>query len=88
MLLTDFQIGDRCLFSFSSDRNIRVELVDVFRKNVFWLMPEEPSYKCGYAAHTKTINGRYVFAAHIDHLVFLDRPICEDAVNIDISTIL
>lgn len=88
MLLTDFQIGDRCLFNFSSDKNIPVEIIAKYKKNVYQLTPENKDYTCDYASHEDEICGKYVFAAHVDYLTFVDRPVEEDHVEIDISTIL
>ena len=84
----NFQIGDRCLFSFSTDHNISVEIISRYRKNVYWIAPEDQNYRCTFALHTNTFGDKYVFAAHIDHLRLVERPIDDDGVGVDISTLL
>lgn len=88
MIPTKFQIGDRCLFSFSSDKNIPVEIIAKYKGNAYWLTPENKNYRCDYAGHEDEICGKYVFAAHADYLKLVDRPTEEDHEGIDISTIL
>lgn len=85
---SNFQIGDGCLFSFSSDKNIPVEIVADFKKNAYWVVPEDQNYRCTYAVHTATFDGKYAFATHIDYLKLIERPVDDDGVGVDISSLI
>lgn len=89
MRQTEFQIGDRCLFSFSGDKNIPVEIVGCYtpKDECVWASPEDANKRMPYAID-KTINGRYAFATHINHLQLIERPSEEDGKCIDISTLI
>lgn len=59
----DFQIGDRCLFNFSGDKNVPVEVVGYYtpKEECVWVAPEDTNKRIPYAID-KTIYGRYTFA--------------------------
>ena len=89
MRQTEFQIGDRCLFSFSGDKNVPVEVVGYYtpKEECVWVAPEDANKRIPYAID-KTIDGRYAFATHINHLRIIERPSEEDGKFIDISTLI
>lgn len=89
MRQTEFQIGDRCLFSFSGDKNVPVEVIGDYtpKEECVWVAPEDTNKRIPYAVD-KTINGRYAFATHINHLRLIERPSEEDGKCIDISTLI
>lgn len=88
MSQTEFQIGDRCLCSFSSDKNIPVEIVADFKKNTYWVTPDNHNYRCDYASHEDMIGGKYVFVTHVDYLMLVERPVEDDGAGVDISTLI
>ena len=89
MRQTEFQIGDRCLFNFSGDKNVPVEVVGYYtpKEEYVWVAPEDTNKRIPYAID-KTIYGRYTFATHINHLQLIERPSEEDGKCIDISTLI
>ena len=89
MRQTEFLIGDRCLFSFSGDRDVPVEVVGDYapNENCVWAAPEDVHKRIPYA-HEKTICGRYAFATNIEHLLLIERPGNDGDDSIDISSLL
>ena len=61
MRQTEFQIGDRCLFSFSGDKNVPVEVVGYYapKEECVWVAPEDANKRIPYAVD-KTIKGKMV----------------------------
>ena len=88
MSQTEFHIGDRCLFSFATDKNIPVKIIAYYKGAACWVTPENKDYLCDYAVHDDEICGEYAFVTHISHLKLADCPAEEDNAAIDISTLI
>lgn len=89
MRQTEFQIGDRCLFNFSGYKDLPVEVVEHYlpKEGCVWAAPEDENKRIPFA-HEETIDGRYAFVTHINHLRFIERPSEDDGMRIDISTLI
>lgn len=88
MTVSDFQIGDRCIFQFSGEK-FYVEVMGVYpyNKNCLWVSPEEEDIKVPYARED-VIHGRYSFGSSIDYLTLVEHHAEEDIQECDISTLL
>lgn len=88
MVLSDFQIGDRCVFQFSGDKfYVEVTGVYPYSQNCLWVSPEDEGIRVVYAREER-IDGRYSFGSHIEHLTLIEHPVEEDVQECDISNLL
>ena len=89
MRQTEFQIGDRCLFSFSSVENLPVEVVGDYEPNeeCVWVAPDDQEFRLSLA-YSKTIGGRYTIASNICYLKLVERPMEKEDPDVDISTLI
>ena len=89
MRQTEFQIGDRCLFSFSGVKNLPVEVVGDYEPNeeCVWVAPDDQEFRLSLA-YSKTIGGRYTIASNIGYLKLVERPMEKEDTDVDISTLI
>ena len=89
MRQTEFQIGDRCLFTFNGVKKLPVEVVADYEPNeeCVWVAPDDENFRLSLA-YSKTIGGRYAIASNICYLKLVERPIEMEDADCDISTLI
>ena len=89
MRQTEFQIGDRCLFTFRDATGIPVEVLKYHEEfsDCLWVSPDDPTYRMS-GVFSKMIRDRYAIATNICYLKFVERTTEVEDINIDISTLI